>query len=119
MEPIISPWVFYWVGVLDSLHVLGIVASIGLCTCGILLLAMGDDFTEKRNKERLKQLACVFSIFVTIVFVFVPTKETMYQMIVAHYATPNNMEYMKDNTVKFIQDVAKAIGDENESRKEK
>ena len=119
MEPIISPWVFYLVGVLDSLHVLGIVASIGLCICGILWLAMDDDFTEKRNKERLKQLACVFSIFVTIVFVFVPTKETMYQMIVAHYATPNNMEYMKDNTVKFIQDVAKAIGDENESRKEK
>ena len=29
------------------------------------------------------------------------------------------MEYMKDNTVKFIQDVAKAMGDENESRKEK
>ena len=31
----------------------------------------------------------------------------------------DNMEYMKDNTVKFIQDVAKDIGDENESRKEK
>lgn len=117
MEPVISPWVFYLIHIVSSLRSLGILALYVLVLCGILLLAIYDDSTKERNKECLKRVACGLAIFFAVVCAFVPSKDTMYQMVVAHYATQNNIEYMKDNTVKFIQDVAKAIADENKKEK--
>ena len=109
-EPIISPWVFYWIDVLSTLDDLPVI----LAFLGVALVIIGWVliYTEMDGEIPCicKKIAVVYlSIFVfsAAISIFIPSKETMYQMLIASYVTPNNVEYIKNE----VKDSAYGIVD--------
>ena len=107
-EPIISPWLFYWLEVLDNLR--GVMVGILLLSTMIAAFSpifFADDHLREffRTITRSKFLRnCVIAIvFMSAIgLLFVPTKETALRMVIASYATPQNIEFITEKTGKAI-----------------
>lgn len=120
--PIISPWIFYLIDVLNSLIPLCMITTIGGGTIffiGTLVTIDDMDVPEKISKFlNISKWITIISLFLLI---FIPTKETLYKMIVANYITPANLTKVGDtvenslvklsdiivNTAKRLQEVKK------------
>jgi uncharacterized membrane protein len=124
MNPIIDPNIFYWISTLDSLKT---VAEIFLTfsIIGALILAvvyfrnLYEENWEELNKDgdyvvvvprwvrTLFVTAIIIFIVSLLMTIFIPDKNTMYQMLAAKLVTPANIESAigsgKD-LVKFISD---------------
>lgn len=94
MTPIISPWVFYWIDVFENIGclcaIILLVGSIILGVCILCLPMLVDIFDEKAPKFS-KKVAITLIVF-AIVGTFIPSKETMYTMLVAQNVTAENIE---------------------------
>ena len=90
MEPIISPWTFYWMDVATALKM----TLIALATFGLfamVFVAMNNDIEGKPIVPAIKPIAIAMVVALFIV-AFIPSKDTMYKMLVTSYITPNNIE---------------------------
>lgn len=129
MEPIISPWLIYFIGVSDSIvRASGMVAFISAL---ILVVVLGfymyheieSSYTTGREKEmnvKLSSLSGRASKFLGIVFavsffasVFTPDKNTLISMVVANIVTVDNIqganEFVKTNVQDYINMLTDAI----------
>lgn len=109
MKPIISPWTFYWIDVFVNIDCLfAIILFFGGILLGICILCLPilvDMFDEKAPKF-LKKVTIAFVVF-AIVGTFIPSKETMYTMLVAQNVTVENIEIATDvikDSVDYIFD---------------
>lgn len=114
MEPIISPWFFYFLNCVNNIWGISLVLAI---TSGVLALIIfiavmceydeygSENFSEywKRYDKKFINKAILICVFGTIITVFVPSKETMIEMAVAKNVTEKNVELAKD-TVKSMID---------------
>lgn len=113
MEPLINPWVFYYIEVLDRFS-MGLVA--GMVTCAAIVLFAGCayydyDATEtvkRRNVKRIKAAVILFLLF-GAVQILIPDKKTMYQMLAASYVTENNIQTVQNNVVEIIGKIADGL----------
>lgn len=119
--PIINPSYFYWLEVLSNLKgVLNTINVISIIIIGVLLVALftipfagildDDDemfknIPKKLTKWMIITLTCC--VVVNTVNVFVPTKETMIQMLISKNATYENV----DNITQAIKDTSDYIFD--------
>lgn len=124
MKPIINPLYFYFIDVFDDVEFIFCIALIvtflAFCVSVTIILFAKDELdndsfeiTKKFCKTNL--IVCIVSMFVCI---FIPSKETCYQMIVANCVTPNNIEMTKDGVkdiVDYIIDSVDKLNDENEN----
>ena len=110
MKPIINPWLFYLVDLLDGLKTLCILAVpvlvivIGFLTVTIDDLGRGEE-KELKSARRTRKMVILFSILLLIVIPFIPSKETCYKMMVASQITDNNIQKAEDtikNSVDYI-----------------
>lgn len=129
-EPIISPWLFYFIDMLCPLPaILGFI--IVVCTATyILYTACRKDAYLRLNhyrtecnrpdwileiKEDIKsfdakiKVAEVVGIISLILALFVPSKETAYKMFVAYHVTPANIQMTGDVVDKSIDKVIEKI----------
>lgn len=95
MEPIVSPWLIYFIDFADRLQF--------ICICGILIcvylyirLGCKLDYLEDRridatNTRKNRSLTKLFIIIFILLFTFVPGQETLIKMIIASYLTPDNI----------------------------
>ena len=100
--PIVSPWIFYLINLLSNisdvffmLALVSFLALLGLILYGFLAELDSDSeiwrsFIEWRKRTAI---ALVISILGST---FIPTKELMYQMLVANYVTYENVETATD-----------------------
>lgn len=117
MEPIINPWVFYAIDVLNG------VASASRFLCIPLFLGVAHAVSVvycNRGFSKEERLArkmawwiitrgiVLFSIFLMIA-ILIPRQETMYKMLVATYITPDNIGAVQSNVVEFIGRVAEQL----------
>lgn len=120
MEPIISPWFFYFIDVaqaLDNLFfVLLICSSFISLMCGVAWcsLTIDPDFYNAYGKEkerwfRRTKISVACTIGFGLITAAIPSSETLYKMLVASMVTPDNIQIVQDNAVKFISDVANAV----------
>lgn len=87
-EPIISPWIFYLIDVVSGVGVVcGLTLILGCMGFFFTLIERSYDEDCTKWKKAFMYMALV-SIFLLI---FVPSKDTMYKMIVSSYITPNNI----------------------------
>lgn len=128
-NPIISPWIFYMANLCDDIsRLLCILAAITFILMLVLLGKSCEYSEDKKNAirfggkeelaeieqkqvkqpKRIKLAITFFVVFLTI-NAFIPSSNTIYQMMAANLATPNNIEYMKNDAVQFVQDMTKAI----------
>ena len=111
MEPIISPNLFYWAGVFDTIHIIGLclfcVGIVGVFIIGISF-AVAVEYKDKSAINFYKKFVLILIIIIVIcalIVIFIPTKETIYAMGISEVITPNNIDAITEKGekgVKFI-----------------
>jgi ABC-type microcin C transport system permease subunit YejB len=109
MNSIISPWVFYWIGIVDSIRILLIailivlvivVAIMFMCT-----MSDADDYGFKNKNVVEEAKLCIkvaIATFVVAVLVcVVPSEDTCYKMLAAKMFTQDNI----NNATEYVTDV--------------
>lgn len=105
MEPIISPWWFYLVGIVGYV---GMALKIGALALGSLAVIVIWDCDEESTKK-----FCIWTGVVAIVMLllsaFIPDRQTAYTILAASVITPDNIQAVQGNIVDFIANVAKSM----------
>ena len=119
-EPIVSPWMFYMIDVLVSLHhflfatIIVLAVPLFLALCAYLSSVTDDDVDD----ETLEILRCVRKIFFTlcaiisvsvVLIIAIPSQDTMYKMLAANYLTPANIESVGESVDKIADKVVEKI----------
>lgn len=110
IEPIINPWVFYWIDILDKVRCCFVIILIssalssGLCVC-----SWGIEHSfEKDSIYRIPSIVSLVALFISSIgALVVPSTDTAYKMLVASYVTPDNI----NSTVQFTQEAFKTLMD--------
>ncbi len=109
MNSIISPWVFYWISIVDSIRALLIAILIMLMIVGAIMfmctISDADDygFKDKNVAEEVKLcIKVAIATFVVAVLVcVVPSEDTCYKMLAADMFTQDNI----NNATEYVTDV--------------
>ena len=98
MKPIINPWLFYLIDVLQKFNtiIMAVLIMLGIIIA-IIVLFWFSDGEWKDDDERHKFLTITWKMIVAgcviaLVHAAIPSKETMYTMLVANYTTYDNVE---------------------------
>ena len=100
--PIISPWFFYCIDLLNKFNLVSIlIAVILFIYCiGVTIISSGQyKFTWKIK---------TFAAILILSFLLVPNKQTAIQMVIASYVTPNNIQATlntADKGVKYLSNM--------------
>lgn len=117
MEPIINPWVFYIIDVLNSVSNLACMAVlaglVAACLSGMAFFSF-DGWSD--YDKRMKMMAgkvLRYSAFVvllsSLLAVFIPGSKTSYKMLAASYVTKDNVKAVQSNVVDFVTKIAEGI----------
>mgnify|MGYP000186483037 FL=1 len=105
-EPIINPWIFYWMSVVDNLR--SLIGFIGLLATGITMwfcldwiVKLGDKDYSVKYKQKIKLFVCI-GLVCAVLFALIPSQTTLTRMIVASYVTPQNIEIMQGEANKSV-----------------
>lgn len=115
-EPIINPWVFYLINLLSNLDGIVLVCII-LCGISVAILGLVSIFSISDEDDCdyhlhitvvswFKRVLILFMIF-AVITALIPSKETMYTMLVADQVTYENVDALGDgakDTVDYIFD---------------
>lgn len=123
MQPIISPWVFYFIDKLEVIEMLPLYVFIFVILINGALLMTSKTEEEFEKGGSPKVWIALFLLAFIINFI-VPSKETAYKMVIANYVTPNSISIVKeateDNIASLIDKIAVASqalsGREKESK---
>jgi len=116
----INPIIFYWIELIDSALSLAIFVS-GASICAILAVLIyyfinewGIDCNIEGTKKAFKTVSVILVVSTTLAVVL-PTKPTMYKMLIASYATEDNYNSTKEEMtelIDYIADKFNGVGDE-------
>ncbi len=94
MEPIISPWLIYLLGITEDIKTVfissSVFAGIGLVIYMVLYIATTIDDSDRKMVRRFSFCPYLFTIFLLFAII-IPSKNTLIGMIVAQQITPNNI----------------------------
>ena len=122
MEPIISPWLVYFISISTSIK--AVFATITIVSLAIAFFIILYNFIEEDSMDRLydsetKKLdssfkkLIAFIIFSSILAVFIPTKETIIAMYIANMITPDNLnlanEVFKSNLKDYLDIITNSL----------
>lgn len=122
-DPIISPWIFYFLGLLCPLHTF-LFLTAGLSMIGaIIAFFHKTDCDEKierwpedkyhinraKKAARTFYITTVLFIFSSILSIFLPTKSTVIQMIIASKVTPANISRAADLSERAVDKIIEKI----------
>ena len=92
MEPIINPWIFYFMSLADGFRDAGFVITIIAFVVGVIsILAYGMENDELMPWKYLKWFVIAF-IAGGAISILIPSQETITKMLVASFITPDNVE---------------------------
>lgn len=123
MNPIISPLTVYLINLMEPLHAVFIGACIVFLVLGILTgidyLDNKDSSTEKYQKQAQKALGrtrrmAVICVLCMLLAVFVPSKNTIIEMIVAQNITINNINAGEEKVKEAIDYLVEKVKEVNE-----
>lgn len=109
MNSIISPWVFYWIGIVDNIRTLLITILIVLVIGGVIMLMCtisdADDYGLK-NKDVAKEVkicikVAIATFVVAVLVCVIPDSDTCYKMLAADMFTQDNI----NNATEYVTDV--------------
>lgn len=105
MSPIISPWVFYFIGVGVHIQIVtGILAALFFLGFAFWLM------TEMNFNKKMFILGSLFALLA----VFIPSKETCYQMVAASICTPDNISSVVDNGKTLVDYIIESVSEVEE-----
>lgn len=109
MNSIINPWVFYWIGIVDSIRTLLIAILIVLMIGGAIMFmcTMSDvDDHGFKDKNVAKEVelcikVAIATFVVAVLVCVVPSEDTCYKMLAADMFTQDNI----NNATEYVTDV--------------
>ena len=112
MNYIIDPMWFYWIGVIDSLKILALALDI-FCVIGAGIslafwLDTCDDDYQKLSSRYGRAFVVGFAVL-SLILVFVPSRSTLIEMMIARTATTQNAEMTLDAIKSAVDYVSNAI----------
>ena len=124
MKPIISPWLIYFISTLGGLRALvfslAIVSLIALAIIFFLWTYYMDDGVQFEFVEKGKHKIIIsLGIISFLGIIFIPSKETIYAMVVAKYVTPDNIEMVGGSVKDSIDYIFEKIDTLTEEEEEK
>lgn len=109
-EPYVSPWVVYLLSVVDGVRSASaaVVFIVGVI---LVVAAIGFFVDEDISERRLKTFKwMLFSIFISaLLFVFVPSSQTIIKMVIAKHVTPAAVDKVGDNVDKAIDKIIEKV----------
>jgi len=124
-QPIINPWIFYWISTLDKLDKMFIILSVLVGIVLVVFIVSGEGLKGKKAKRITISLLVVF-ICSLLLSMFMPTKETMYSMLVAKTITYEKVSKavsigkdVKETIKQDILDIIKEINKKDDKEKRK
>ena len=115
MNPIISPLWFYLIGIGAGTQVLLAVVGGTIATAaGIALIISAIEYHDYNHESTLKIIKIskkyfMIGLMISFFAVFIPSKETCYQMIAATVVTPNNIEIVGETTTDIIDYIIESV----------
>lgn len=122
MEPIISPWFFYFADMADGVILLSSLLSLGLiATSSFMFLeevsAEYDGFSKDLRKTNKKLF--MLGVILALIALFTPDSSTIYKMELARQITPNNIEQLSNATDKAMDTLIGKIVEAGKKMREK
>lgn len=116
-EPIISPWVFYWIETMSQIKdianaVTGVIMFISIIFLFFALLLKKEDREKYISEEtfgRVIKGLIIVGVISMVGYIFIPTKETMYKMLAASYMTQENIENVGESIDKIADKLVEKI----------
>lgn len=104
MEPIINPWLFYLIDIVDNINLICmIMLVIAFIALGLISICVFGDMVddtpgenEKQNYFKYIKISLKVIIPCIIITSFTPSSDTIYKMIIADNITPHNIEVVGD-----------------------
>lgn len=108
--PIISPWFFYFARIADTLGIsLSIFGGIVILISTIVLCDSVNADETGFVKKSIKGI--IIGIVIIILGIFCPSEDTCYKMMLAKFATPQNIQTVTKYAGDTASDVSDAIKD--------
>lgn len=113
--PIINPMYLYLIEVLHNLDVINNIIFIVLTfitfVTGVMYII--DDYTQEQLKPHKGKIIALFAVFLIsgMIAVLVPTKDTMYKMLIAGYVTTDNIQIVNEAIKTNLQDYLNMLGE--------
>ena len=113
MTPVINPWLFYWMPVINNIKVIvGILLGLAIAALLVALIMFcmeldygdGDSDLAKFLKKLGRKLVAVI-VVTSLIMVFVPNEKTLTKMIVAQNVTYERVETVTDTVEKVYNDI--------------
>lgn len=124
-EPIISPWLIYWIGRLNIIQsfccVVGCLLTAAAIFLGMIKFVDTDYHSDATNKQlwsSLKKLVCA-ALFFGALASLVPTRDEAIAMYVARYITPANIKATGEFADKAVDKLIEKILKVSEAVKER
>ena len=113
--PIINPMHLY---LIEVLHNLDVINNFIFITLAFIMLVTGvmyiiDDYARETLEPHKGKIIALFVAFVisSLVTVLVPTKDTMYKMLIASYVTTDNVQIVNEAIKSNLQDYLNMLGE--------
>ena len=122
MTPIISPWVFYLMGVSTPVKVITgmIMATTGIMWIIFFFMAKEEDVKYgketndyKKFSKITKQILTTF-LLTTVIFIAIPTESTLTKMIVAQNVTYERVEMVGETVKDVYEDIISLVDGNDE-----
>lgn len=111
-EPLINPWIFYMIDVLDTFRqVIGMIAIIGfgLIATWTIIGTIECGFKEMLSTIGKYKRFVICICIAGLLTVFIPAKETMYKMLAASYITQENIGNVEESIDKIADKLVEKI----------
>lgn len=104
-EPIINPWFFYLASRLNAI----LAVSALLLATGIIMIIFHyvSVYVDDERHPRMLKIGTGIVIVCVVLLCIVPSEQTLYKMLLANYATPDNI----NDVVNVIIDGARRIAE--------
>ena len=109
MEPVISPWVFYLIDNASGLKwgalIFGVIIGLIFISYGLFLINEVDTKDEEKYAKKKVKIGTTICIIGIVLFLIVPSSETMMKMIIAKNVTYDAVDAAKDVVVQVYNDI--------------
>lgn len=105
MKPIISPWAIYFAEVGDTIKSIAlVVVFIAIIAFVIGIATELDAIDDEEHKVAMKWIkgGVIALIISVVIFIFIPSKETVYTMLIADNITMSTIENGKEDVKEMI-----------------
>ncbi len=117
MEPIINPWLFYLIDIVDNINLICIIMLvIALIASGLISICLFDvvaggiiEEDEKQTYFKYLKISLKVIIPCIIITILTPSSDTIYKMIIADNITPHNIEIVGDTVESSIDYIFEKI----------